>query len=132
MYRCIIQTTFFSKWQRPFSSAIKLFFFLYLCRDSAIFIYQTLYADFKDPIQNWDRVPNIRVEWVTCPLLFFYFNFITYKKFSLYLEIIKILWYVFALMDILLPRVVNNHRTFRNFTNYRIVISRIARLKPVI
>ena len=131
MYRCIIQKTFFSKWQRPFSSAIKLLF-LYLCRDSAIFICQTLYAGFKYPIQNWDRVSNIRVEWVTCPLLFFYFNFITYKKFSLYLEIIKILWYVFALMDILLPRVVNNHRTFRNFTNYRIVISRIARLKPVI
>ena len=130
MCRCIILTTTYPKWHTLFSSASKLFFFF--CRDSAIFICQTLYADFKYPIQNWDRVPNIRVEWVTCPLLFFYFNFITYKKFSLYLEIIKILWYVFALMDILLPSVVNNHRTFRNFTNYRIVISRIARLKPVI
>ena len=33
--------------------------FLFSCRDSAVFIFPTILADFKDPIQNRDRVPAL-------------------------------------------------------------------------
>ena len=54
-YRCQIQTTSSPKWFRPFSSAGKLYFVS--CRDFAVFIFPTLLADFKDPIQKQTGSP---------------------------------------------------------------------------
>ncbi len=52
--------------------------FLFFCRDSAVFIFQTLLAVFEDTIQNGDRVPALWAELhiadaLPTPLLF-YFN----------------------------------------------------------
>ena len=59
-YRCILQT---STW--PFSSASNCF--LFLGRDSAVFIFKTLLAGFKDPIQNQDKLYYshlyFRIQW---------------------------------------------------------------------
>ena len=33
--------------------------FMYYCRDLAVFLFPALLADFKDPIQNLDRVPAL-------------------------------------------------------------------------
>ena len=35
-------------------------YFLFFCRDLAVFIFPTLLADFRDPIQNPARVPALR------------------------------------------------------------------------
>ena len=36
--------------------------FQFFCRDSAVFIFPTLLADLKDPIQNRDSVPTLWAE----------------------------------------------------------------------
>ena len=60
------------KW-RPFSSACFLFF----SSDSAVFIFQTLLADFKDPMGSRHMVPTTWVElYIARAPLFFYFNVI--------------------------------------------------------
>ena len=37
--------------------------FLFFCRDFAQFIFQTLLADLKDPIQNRERIPAPYADW---------------------------------------------------------------------
>ena len=48
----------------------------FFCRDSAVFIFPTLLADFKDPIQNRNRVSSY-IKLV--PPQFFYFNVISVR-----------------------------------------------------
>ena len=65
--------------------------FLFLFRDSAVFIFPTLLAYFKDPIQNQDKVPALWVELhISHSPLFFYFNIIL---FIFYFILWRKLWY---------------------------------------
>ena len=47
---------FLSKWWRPFSLLGNCFMFF--CRDLAVFIFPTLLAYFKVPIQNLEKIPH--------------------------------------------------------------------------
>ena len=60
-----MQTTTWPKLMRPFWYASKLLSVIFM--DSAMFIFPTLLADFKDPVQNLDRFPAL---WLIPPLLF--------------------------------------------------------------
>ena len=53
------------------------FAFFFFCWDLAVIIFPTLLAHFKDPIQNWDRVPALWAELhIAHAALFFDFNII--------------------------------------------------------
>ena len=52
----IFQTTSWPKWCRPFRLIAN--FYLFFCKDLAVFIFPTLLADFKDIIQDRDRVQS--------------------------------------------------------------------------
>ena len=74
-YRYLIQTTTWPNWWSPFSSASKLL--SVFLKDLAVFIFPTLLADFKDQIQNRDRVPTLWAElhMAHAPSIFFIFKF---------------------------------------------------------
>ena len=48
---------YLDKLWRPFSSANELF--LAFCKDSLVFIFLKISFDFKDPINNGDRIPTL-------------------------------------------------------------------------
>ena len=48
-------------------------FFLFICRESLWFIFLTLLVDFKDPIQNRDRVSALWAELKLMSTLLFFF-----------------------------------------------------------